>query len=137
MLGHLSLKCADSAIALSATGSGKTRYIYMLMLTILTIIEQPSLCPSAEFPKKPAILVIYPGVPKEVCKVTKGPVGCWHAIRNRHFCFFPYWELATRRVYWITCLQNVLHCYCGSIQYRVSTVKSEDASIHWGAFYSI
>ena len=47
-------------LAISAMGSGKTGYIYMLMLTILAIIEQPSLCPSAEFPKKPAILVIYP-----------------------------------------------------------------------------
>ena len=39
-------------LAISATGSGKYGYIYMLMHTILAILEQPSLCPTVEFPKK-------------------------------------------------------------------------------------
>jgi len=47
-------------LAISATGSGKSGYIYMLMHIILAILEQPSLCPAIEFPKNPAILVIYP-----------------------------------------------------------------------------
>jgi hypothetical protein len=47
-------------LAISATGSGKSAYIYMLMHIILGIVESPELCPMAKFPKDPAILVIYP-----------------------------------------------------------------------------
>ncbi|KAF8958801.1 P-loop containing nucleoside triphosphate hydrolase protein, partial [Flammula alnicola] len=47
-------------LAISATGSGKSAYIYMLMHVILAILESPALCPSAKFPADPAILVIYP-----------------------------------------------------------------------------
>ncbi|KAF8173483.1 P-loop containing nucleoside triphosphate hydrolase protein [Pholiota molesta] len=47
-------------LAISATGSGKLAYIYMLMHIILGIVESPELCPMAKFPKDPAILVIYP-----------------------------------------------------------------------------
>lgn len=47
-------------LAISATGSGKSAYIYMLMHIILGIVEAPEICPLAKFPKDPAILVIYP-----------------------------------------------------------------------------
>jgi ATP-dependent helicase YprA (DUF1998 family) len=47
-------------LAISATGSGKSAYIYMLMHVILAILEEPALCPSVKFPEDPAILVIYP-----------------------------------------------------------------------------
>ncbi|KAF9475610.1 hypothetical protein BDN70DRAFT_935715 [Pholiota conissans] len=47
-------------LAITATGSGKSGYIYMLMHVILAILESPSLYPSAKFPADPAILVIYP-----------------------------------------------------------------------------
>ncbi|KAF8806480.1 hypothetical protein BYT27DRAFT_7019657, partial [Phlegmacium glaucopus] len=47
-------------LTISATGSRKSAYIYMLMHVILVILEAPDLCPSVTFPKDPAILVIYP-----------------------------------------------------------------------------
>lgn len=34
--------------------------MYMLMHVILAILEDPTLCPSANFPSNPAILAIYP-----------------------------------------------------------------------------
>lgn len=58
-------------LAISATGSGKTGYIYMLMHILIAIIDQPSLCPSVEFPKNPAILVIYPTTALEEDQVSK------------------------------------------------------------------
>ena len=50
----------NDLLAISATGSGKSAYIYMLMHVILGVLEDPSLCPSAKFPNDPAILIIYP-----------------------------------------------------------------------------
>ncbi|KAF8814256.1 hypothetical protein BYT27DRAFT_7266458, partial [Phlegmacium glaucopus] len=47
-------------LAVSATGSGKSAYIYMLIHVILEVLEAPHVCPSVTFPKDPAILVIYP-----------------------------------------------------------------------------
>jgi ATP-dependent helicase YprA (DUF1998 family) len=58
-------------LAISATGSGKSGYIYMLMHTILAILERPSLCPAIEFPKNPAILVIYPTTALEEDQVSE------------------------------------------------------------------
>ncbi|RDB16714.1 ATP-dependent DNA helicase Q1 [Hypsizygus marmoreus] len=47
-------------LAVSATGSGKTAYIYMLVHILLKILKDPSLCPSAVFPRNPAIIVVCP-----------------------------------------------------------------------------
>jgi ATP-dependent helicase YprA (DUF1998 family) len=58
-------------LAISATGSGKTGYIYMLMHTLLAILEEPSLCPTVDFPKNPAILVIYPTTALEEDQVSE------------------------------------------------------------------
>jgi ATP-dependent helicase YprA (DUF1998 family) len=58
-------------LAISATGSGKSGYIYMLMHTILAILERPSLCPAIEFPKNPAILVIHPTTALEEDQVSE------------------------------------------------------------------
>ena len=50
----------NNLLAISATGSGKSAYIYMLMHVILAILEDPTLCPTAKFLSNPAILAIYP-----------------------------------------------------------------------------
>jgi len=47
-------------LGISATGSGKTAFIYMLMHIVLAISRTPSLCPSVKLPMNAAILVIYP-----------------------------------------------------------------------------
>src|SRR6266508_4623110 len=46
-------------IGVSATGSGKSAYAYMV-LHIQGLQAQPTLCPSAKFPADAAILMIYP-----------------------------------------------------------------------------
>lgn len=50
----------NNLLAISATGSGKSAYIYMLMHDLLALLDDPTLCPTAKFPSKPAILAIYP-----------------------------------------------------------------------------
>ncbi|KIM36099.1 hypothetical protein M413DRAFT_45619, partial [Hebeloma cylindrosporum] len=60
LLGITSILDGNDLLAISATGSGKSAYIYMLMHVILGLLDDPSLCPSAKFPADPAILVIYP-----------------------------------------------------------------------------
>ncbi|KAF8967909.1 hypothetical protein BDZ97DRAFT_1801925 [Flammula alnicola] len=50
----------ENVIAASATGSGKSAYIYMVMIIILAISENPSLCPFAKFPNDPAMVVVCP-----------------------------------------------------------------------------
>lgn len=52
----------SNMLAISATGSGKSGYIYMLMHVVLEFLETPTLCPTAKFPTDPAILVIYPTI---------------------------------------------------------------------------
>ncbi|KII83513.1 hypothetical protein PLICRDRAFT_180290 [Plicaturopsis crispa FD-325 SS-3] len=47
-------------LAITATGSGKSGYIYMLMLVIQAINGDPSLCPTASFPKNAAAVVVCP-----------------------------------------------------------------------------
>ncbi|KAF9554361.1 P-loop containing nucleoside triphosphate hydrolase protein [Agrocybe pediades] len=47
-------------LAISATGPGKSAYIYMLLHVILGLLDSPTLCPTAKFPKDPAVLVVYP-----------------------------------------------------------------------------
>ena len=46
--------------AVLATGSGKTSFLSMYMLVVLAIKKDPSLCPTANFPDNPCILVICP-----------------------------------------------------------------------------
>lgn len=46
--------------AILATGSGKTGFISMYMLVVLAVNEDPSICPTANFPDNPCILVICP-----------------------------------------------------------------------------
>jgi ATP-dependent helicase YprA (DUF1998 family) len=60
LMGITSILDGNDLLAISATGSGKSAYIYMLMHVILGVLEDPSLCPSAKFPNDPAILIIYP-----------------------------------------------------------------------------
>jgi len=57
-------------IGLSATGSGKSAYVYMTMHVVLAILEDLSLCPAAKFPQNPAILVIYPTTAPEEDQVS-------------------------------------------------------------------
>ncbi|KAF9522128.1 P-loop containing nucleoside triphosphate hydrolase protein [Crepidotus variabilis] len=47
-------------IAISATGSGKTGYIYMSLLIVKALKKDPTLCPGAKFPDDPVTLVILP-----------------------------------------------------------------------------
>jgi len=46
--------------AVLATGSGKTSFLSMYILVVLAIKKDPSLCPTANFPDNPCILVICP-----------------------------------------------------------------------------
>ncbi|KAJ7767927.1 P-loop containing nucleoside triphosphate hydrolase protein [Mycena maculata] len=47
-------------IAVTPTGSGKTGYLFLSILVMITISKMPSLCPSVKFPKDPAIVVVCP-----------------------------------------------------------------------------
>src|SRR5260221_14006190 len=47
-------------IGVSATGSGKSAYAYMVLHIIQGLQAHPTLCPLAKFPSDPAILMIYP-----------------------------------------------------------------------------
>ena len=58
--GITSMLDGNNLLVISATGSGKSAYIYMLMHVILAILEDPTLCPTVKFPSNPAILAIYP-----------------------------------------------------------------------------
>ena len=58
--GITSMLDRNNLLAISATGSGKSAYIFMFMHVILAILEDPTLCPTAKFPSNPAILAIYP-----------------------------------------------------------------------------
>lgn len=50
----------EDVIAVSATGSGKSAYIYMVMIIALAILDNKSLCPTVCFPPDPAMIVICP-----------------------------------------------------------------------------
>jgi ATP-dependent helicase YprA (DUF1998 family) len=58
--GITSMLDGHNLLVISATGSGRSAYMYMLMHVILAILEDPTLCPTAKFPCNPAILAIYP-----------------------------------------------------------------------------
>ena len=46
-------------LTITPTGSGKTSYYIMYILEVLTVINKPSLCLFAKFPKDPALLSAY------------------------------------------------------------------------------
>ena len=46
--------------AVLPTGSGKTSFLSMYMLVVLAIQKDPSLCPTAKFPRNPCLLAICP-----------------------------------------------------------------------------
>ncbi|KAJ7699249.1 P-loop containing nucleoside triphosphate hydrolase protein, partial [Mycena rosella] len=52
--------------AITPTGSGKTLYYILYILVIMAILEDPSLCPSANFPENPCLLVICPTIPLQL-----------------------------------------------------------------------
>ncbi|KAJ6587856.1 hypothetical protein B0H10DRAFT_1831207 [Mycena sp. CBHHK59/15] len=47
-------------VAGKPTGSGKTGYIFLSIIVMISITRTPSLCPSAKFPVDPAIVVVCP-----------------------------------------------------------------------------
>ena len=51
----------QDVVAVSATGSGKSAYIYMLAVVLLEFAKKPSLSPDKKnFPQNPAIVVVCP-----------------------------------------------------------------------------
>ncbi|KAF7346927.1 ATP-dependent DNA helicase Q1 [Mycena venus] len=57
---------AVSLFAITPTGSGKTSYYILYILIILEVLKDPDLCPSANFPKNPVLLVICPTIPLQI-----------------------------------------------------------------------
>jgi hypothetical protein len=53
-------------LAITPTGSGKTGYYTMYILVILAVIKDPTLVPSAKFPKNPCLIVICPTIPLQL-----------------------------------------------------------------------
>src|SRR6266481_6890987 len=53
-------------LAITPTGSGKTSYYIMYILVVLAVIDNPSLCSSAKFPKNPCLIVICPTIPLQL-----------------------------------------------------------------------
>jgi ERCC4-related helicase len=53
-------------LAITPTGSGKTSYCIMYILVVLAVIDKPSLCLSAKFPKNPCLIVICPTIPLQL-----------------------------------------------------------------------
>jgi ATP-dependent helicase YprA (DUF1998 family) len=47
-------------IACTPTSSGKTGYLFLLILVMMAMAKNQSLCPAASFPKDPAIVVVCP-----------------------------------------------------------------------------
>ncbi|KAJ7858866.1 hypothetical protein B0H13DRAFT_2356339 [Mycena leptocephala] len=59
-------------VAITPTGSKKTGYYTIYMLVMLSVVADPTLCPSASFPSNPCLLVICPTIPLQlemVCTV--------------------------------------------------------------------
>jgi len=52
--------------AITPTGSGKTSYYIMYILVILAVLNDPTLCPTAKFPKNPCLIVICPTIPLQL-----------------------------------------------------------------------
>ena len=51
----------QDVVAVSATGSGKSAYIYMLVVILLALAKNPSLAPiKKKFPADPAVVVVCP-----------------------------------------------------------------------------
>lgn len=73
-------------IGVSATGSGKSAYAYMVLHIIQALQAQPTLCPSAKFPSDAAILMVYPTKALE-----EDQVGGWASLQNtmQIFSSFP------------------------------------------------
>ena len=57
--GITSMLDKNNLLVISAMGTGKSAYIYMLMHVIHAVLEDPTLCPTTEFPSNSAILAIY------------------------------------------------------------------------------
>ena len=53
-------------LAITPTGSGKTGFYTMYILVILAVIADPTLCPTAKFPKNPCLTVICPTIPLQL-----------------------------------------------------------------------
>jgi replicative superfamily II helicase len=53
-------------LASTPTGSGETSYYIMYILVVLAVIDKPSLCLSAKFPKNPRLIVICPTIPLQL-----------------------------------------------------------------------
>ncbi|KAJ7690964.1 hypothetical protein B0H17DRAFT_1201322 [Mycena rosella] len=47
-------------VAVTPTGSSKTGFLFLTIIVMIAIAANPSLCPSASFPKDPAIVVVCP-----------------------------------------------------------------------------
>ncbi|KAJ7429298.1 hypothetical protein FB451DRAFT_1070863 [Mycena latifolia] len=52
--------------AITPTGSGKTSYDILYITIILEIRKNPALCPSADFPENPCLLIICPTTPLQI-----------------------------------------------------------------------
>ncbi|KAJ7108022.1 hypothetical protein C8R43DRAFT_1163484 [Mycena crocata] len=52
--------------AITPTGSGKTSYYIIYITVVLAVVNDPSLCPSANFPDNPLLLVICPTIPLQI-----------------------------------------------------------------------
>ncbi|KAJ7889003.1 hypothetical protein B0H13DRAFT_1626896, partial [Mycena leptocephala] len=52
--------------AITPTGSGTTSYFVLYILVILAVLKDPTLCPSARFPKNPCLVVICPTIPLQL-----------------------------------------------------------------------
>lgn len=52
--------------AITPTGSGKTSFYTLYILVILAVVADPTLCPSAEFPQNPCLVIICPTVPLQL-----------------------------------------------------------------------
>jgi superfamily II DNA/RNA helicase len=53
-------------LAITPTGSGKTSYYTMYILVVLSVLKDPSLCPTVKFPKNACLIVICPTIPLQL-----------------------------------------------------------------------
>ncbi|KAI5887687.1 uncharacterized protein SCHCODRAFT_01103698, partial [Schizophyllum commune H4-8] len=54
-----------SVLSVTYTGSGKSGYIYMLAIILGALRANPALCPQADVPRDPVIVVICPTIALE------------------------------------------------------------------------
>ncbi|KAL1729055.1 P-loop containing nucleoside triphosphate hydrolase protein [Schizophyllum commune] len=52
-------------LSITYTGSGKSGYIYMFVAVVNAIMADPELCPTAQFPRNPVVVVICPTISLE------------------------------------------------------------------------